>query len=174
MSWQHARAVLDTDGVKPAAKFVLVAIALRAGTDGRAWPSIARISADTGYSRSTVKAAIAALRRTGHLAVIHSPGRPLLMTVTGSAPGPPTGSAPGPTGSDDAQKRVSSRPQKRKEENKKGATTGSTTTWPAVADNGNGTPVVPKPGAHPQDCICGGTGEIHLDYGTFECGGGVL
>jgi hypothetical protein len=146
VSWQHARAVLDLEGVKPTPKFVLIAIALRAGTDGRAWPSIARISADTGYGRSTVRAAIGRLARTGHLEVVHKPGATLMLTLTAPDAGPPTAPDNGATAPANHQNRARYRPLKKDEEIKKGATTGSSAKRPAVAweEKADGTVVVHK------------------------------
>jgi hypothetical protein len=76
VSWQAVKAAYAAGGVDPTARFVLVTLAFRAGTDGRAWPSIARVCADTGYTRRTVTRAIARLVDTGHLRVIHNHGVP--------------------------------------------------------------------------------------------------
>ena len=81
MTWQAARAVLDDAGIKSREKFVLIAIALRAGSDGRAWPSITRVAADTGLSERTVHYALRALVKAKRLTVIHNPGRPSTLTL---------------------------------------------------------------------------------------------
>jgi DNA-binding transcriptional MocR family regulator len=138
MSWQHARTALGVQGLKPHAKFVLVAVALRAGTDGRAWPSLARIAADTGYGRSTISAAIAELAETGHLQVIHTHGRANMMTMTHPDPGWVTRPDPGPTRPDPGRDPSRSWTQKSKRIDHEVATTGSSAERPAVADNGNG------------------------------------
>ena len=75
--------MLDDAGLKSRERFVLVAIALRAGSDGRSWPSVARLSADTGYGRSTVLFALQNLVDTGHLEVIHRAGRSSVLTDPG-------------------------------------------------------------------------------------------
>jgi DNA-binding transcriptional MocR family regulator len=138
MTWQAARAVLDIDDMKPTAKFVLIAIALRAGTDGRAWPSIARLAADTGHSRSTVRFAIKRLARGGWLQVVHNPGSTLTMTLTAPVPGAPTAPDNGAGASSKHQKRAGYRPLKSKEEIKKYAPTDSTAQRSVGADNSNG------------------------------------
>jgi Helix-turn-helix domain len=139
MSWQHARAALDMPGIDPTAKFVLIAVALRAGTDGRAWPSVARICEDTGYGQAAVRAAIKRLAGVGQLEVFHRPGSGWTMALSappGGAVGAPANGAGAPPG---REKRATRWREKRKEEIMKGATTGSSALRPAVADNGNGT-----------------------------------
>ena len=91
MSWQQARSVLDDLWLKPRERLVLVALALRCGSDGRSWPSVARLSADTGYGRSTVLFALQNLVDTGHLEVIHRAGRSSVLTI---ATGPDSGRVP--------------------------------------------------------------------------------
>ena len=81
MTGPELRALLDVQA-RPAAKLVLLAVALRAGSDGRAWPSVARICADTGLSARGVRYALRALAAAGHLDAEHRPGRSLLVTVT--------------------------------------------------------------------------------------------
>jgi DNA-binding transcriptional MocR family regulator len=82
VTWHQARAVLDIEGLPPSETLVLIALALRAGNDGRAWPSIARLCADTRLSDSTVRRAIHALAEAGYLIVRRQPGRGLMLTVT--------------------------------------------------------------------------------------------
>jgi hypothetical protein len=81
VSCPQIRALLDVE-VKPTAKLVLLALALRAGQDGRAWPSIGRLCVDTGLSERAVRYAIQTLAEAGHLSVQHRPGRSLWITVT--------------------------------------------------------------------------------------------
>jgi DNA-binding transcriptional MocR family regulator len=81
VTWREARAVLDDLWLKPRERLVLIALALRTGSDGRSWPSLARLSADTGYARSTVKLALKSLVRSGHLEVIHRQGRSSVLTL---------------------------------------------------------------------------------------------
>ena len=175
MTCPEVRGLLAVE-VKPAAKLVLLAFALRAGADGRAWPSVTRLSGDTGLSPRAVRYAIGTLTDAGYITVERRPGRASIVSVTPAPPArvplqdvhPPlhlTTKTPAPRA-----------PRSSNEGIKEVATTGSTPPVPAVAWNGNGnTPAaVPPPTAHPPECICGGTGEIRLEFGTFECGGGVL
>jgi hypothetical protein len=59
----------------PTAKLVLMMVAYRAGADGRAWPSMATIAADTGLRERAVRHAVHRLAKEGHLEVIHRPGK---------------------------------------------------------------------------------------------------
>jgi hypothetical protein len=138
MSWQAARAVRDLRGIDPTAKLVLVMIALRAGDDGRAWPSVATVVEDTGLSDRGVRLAVKRLRKTGHLVVVHSRGEGWTMTVS-AAPraGPPRHDVPD-TAAPGAKKRGTSYRGKRKGREQEVATPGSSAKRPAVADNGNG------------------------------------
>jgi DNA-binding transcriptional MocR family regulator len=149
VSWQAARAALDLD-IPPSAKFAYIALALRAGKDGRAWPSIARLMADTGYSRATVHRALSRLADDGLIEVVHRHGSSSIRSLGGLTvrPTPITGETPP----------ISLvRPRSSKEVNQEVATTGSTAKRPAVA-NGNGR-------AHPQDCVCEGMGRVLGDDG---------
>lgn len=116
MSWQAARAVLDIDTLNPTAKFVLVVLCLRAGTDGRAWPSLATIGADTGLSERAVRYALRQLQKSGHIDLIHRQGRSSLMSINPgtSCRGTPAPLAPTPAPND--QNPGTSCPQKYKEE----------------------------------------------------------
>jgi hypothetical protein len=76
--------VLDIDGLKPREKLVLLALAARAGTDGRAWPSVPRIAADTGYSERSVQYALRNLVKSKHVNVIHRPGTSSLLMLGGA------------------------------------------------------------------------------------------
>jgi DNA-binding transcriptional MocR family regulator len=144
MSWQAARSVLDLDGMKPTSKFVLMAIALRAGTDGRAWPSIARLCADTGYNQSTTRRAIKQLSRAGLVEVIHSPGKGLVLTLTAPSVHGVTAPFNGAGAPSNDKKRAFSAQQKSKEENMKYAPAVSPAKRTAGADNGNGRAPVDK------------------------------
>jgi hypothetical protein len=55
------------DPISPTQKAVLAYLAFRADDAGRAWPSVARIAADTGMGERTVQTAIRALVETGLL-----------------------------------------------------------------------------------------------------------
>ena len=81
MTWHQARAVLDIEGMVTSQKIVLMALSLRAGNEGRAWPSIARLCADTGLSDRGVRYALDALAEKGYLVVRRQPGRGLNMTL---------------------------------------------------------------------------------------------
>jgi hypothetical protein len=147
----QVRALLDVD-VRPTAKLVLLALGLRAGTDGRAWPSVARLCADTGLSARAVRYAVQSLAEAGHLGVDHRPGRSLIVTVTAA---PLAGVArhvvPVPRHLT-TKSAAPGAPRIKKEELQEVATTGSTAMRPAAAGNtnGNGTGVVihngPAPG----------------------------
>jgi DNA-binding transcriptional MocR family regulator len=95
VSWQAARAALGLD-VPPAAKLVYIALALRAGGDGRAWPSVGRLMADTGYSRATVHRALSRLAGDGLIEVVHRHGSSSIRSVGGLTvrPTPITGETP--------------------------------------------------------------------------------
>jgi Helix-turn-helix domain len=139
MTWQRARAVLDLEGIDPTAKFVLIAVALRAGTDGRAWPSVARVCRDTGLGDRAVRMAIKRLAKAGHLDVLHRPGATLTMTV-GAASGAGPGAAPNAgTAASERENRGTSCREKSKEELHEVAAAGSTAKRPAAASNGKGT-----------------------------------
>ena len=75
MSWQAVKAAYEVDGLDPTARSVLVALAYRTGPNGETWPRIVTLRADTGFSLSTVRAALERLVEAGHVEVIHSPGR---------------------------------------------------------------------------------------------------
>jgi hypothetical protein len=132
VSWQAARDALDID-MNPTCKLVYIALALRAGDDGRAWPSLATTATDTGLDESTVRRALHRLKKAGHIALVHRPGRSSLVSVTpGRTPGvprdlcaPTPGVLPGvprdlcaPTPGSKYKKRGISAPQKSKEEKK--------------------------------------------------------
>jgi hypothetical protein len=82
MTWHQARAVLDIEGMSTSQKIVLMALSLRAGNDGRAWPSIARLCADTGLSDRAARYALHALADAGHLVMHRHPGRGLTVVIT--------------------------------------------------------------------------------------------
>jgi hypothetical protein len=65
------------------AKAVLLAVAYHANRHGRAWPSLATLSCETGLSRSTVQRAIKKLTESGHLQVIHRAGKGVTLTLGG-------------------------------------------------------------------------------------------
>jgi hypothetical protein len=90
MTWHQSRAVLNIKGMPPSQKLVLLALSLRAGYDGQAWPSVPCLCADTGLSNRTVRRALKALAEGGYIAVHHEPGRGLQMTVIHAPPRPPT------------------------------------------------------------------------------------
>lgn len=137
MRWDLIRAARDVEGLAPAAKFVLVMLALRAGDDGRAWPSLARIVADTGYGRSTVSVALTELAEAGHLEVIHRPGHANMVTLTHPESGRVTHPESGPTHPESGRTHPESGPRSKPRRDTRSTTTGSTTPWPVVAGNGN-------------------------------------
>jgi DNA-binding transcriptional MocR family regulator len=137
MSWQQARSVLDDLWLKPRERLVLIALALRCGSDGRSWPSLARLSADTGYGRSTVLFALQNLVASGHLEVIHRAGRSSVLTI---ATGPDSGRVPvqipDPPVQYAAKTRPDTGPRSKEEVDKEVAATGSTALRPIAASNG--------------------------------------
>ncbi|HEY2303910.1 MAG TPA: helix-turn-helix domain-containing protein [Acidimicrobiales bacterium] len=82
MSWQAARAALDVRTINPTAKLVYLALALRAGKDGRAWPSITQLAKDTGLGRSTIRRALGQLAEQELVTVFHRPGSSSIVTAT--------------------------------------------------------------------------------------------
>jgi Helix-turn-helix domain len=100
MSWHHVRAVFDIEGIPPTRKLVLLALARRAGDEGRAWPSIPRLCRDTGLSDRAVRYALKALAETELLTVHRAPGRGLSMHLGAALgavenhPGPAPGAGP--------------------------------------------------------------------------------
>ena len=81
MSLAAIRAAFEVTGVGPTAKFVLIAIANRANSEGRTWPSQAVLAVDTELSRRTVQNAIETLVKAGFVEVIHRNGRPNVYNV---------------------------------------------------------------------------------------------
>jgi hypothetical protein len=159
MSWQAARAVLDIDALNPTAKFVLIVLCLRAGADGRTWPSVATICADTGYADSAVRRALIHLQKSGHIGLIHRSGRSSLVSVDpvlserGTA-FPSTGTAFPRT-----KKRVPSDTQKYKEVKQEVAEPASPALRSGSASNGNG--CAPHELLHDYEWV-------ELDDGTVE------
>ena len=72
MSWRVSRHVWDHTRVTGLTRYVLVALADRANTRGRAWPSLADLVRRTGLCRRTVIKCIAEARRQGELLVEHT------------------------------------------------------------------------------------------------------
>ena len=64
MDWAFQQPILDTP-----AKFVLLTIAKHADENMQSWPSIARLCALTGLSRTTVKRCIKYLQGMGYLII---------------------------------------------------------------------------------------------------------
>ena len=56
----------------PRDRFVLSNLADRANEQSEAWPSVARISSDTGLSERAVQKALRSLREAGHISVVGS------------------------------------------------------------------------------------------------------
>jgi hypothetical protein len=142
VTWRQARSILDIDGLMPREKFVLVALALRAGSDGRAWPSVACLVADTGYSERSVHYALRALVDGGHLNVIHRQGTSAVRTLGGAnIAGVGVQMLHQPL-QKTTKRGANIAPGSVVEELQEVATTGSTAKRPAVAGNGSG----PAPG----------------------------
>lgn len=85
MTWKAVRQVIDLEGVKPTAKLVLLALAVRANTEGRAWPSLTRICADTGLSERAVQDALKSLVADKLIVFESRPGHTSMLTVKGVA-----------------------------------------------------------------------------------------
>jgi DNA-binding transcriptional regulator YhcF (GntR family) len=141
VSCPQIRALLDVEA-RPAAKLVLLALALRAGSDGRAWPSVGRLCADTGLSNASVRRALQSLAQAGHLGVDHRPGRSLLVTVTALNLSGVVRSNRAVPRSKSTKSALTVSGRSKKEVIQEVATTVSTAMRPAVASNGNG----PAPG----------------------------
>ena len=139
MTWKAVREVIDMDGVKPTAKLVLLVLAVRANTEGQAWPSVGRLSADTGLSESSVQRALRSLAEDGFITIEERPGRASVLTVRGVIE-TPLGVSERREGVSERHPGVSERhPEVVKErDRKKTAGPGSSTTWPSPAQNGNG------------------------------------
>ena len=69
MSWRVSHHIWEHTQVTRLVRYVLLAIADRANTEGRAWPSLADLVRRTGLCRRTVIKCIAEARRQGELVV---------------------------------------------------------------------------------------------------------
>lgn len=69
MSFAHVRHALNLKAAKGTARAVLIALADYADEAGTAWPSIATLAADSGFSRTTVKDALRTLRENGLITI---------------------------------------------------------------------------------------------------------
>ena len=121
---------------RPAAKLVLLSLADRVGEGNVAWPSVARISRDTGLDRKTIMSCILHLEQIGLVSAEKKPGvvtaykllgvpsrhgdetELLPVPKTGQVPVPETGSVPKTVqvpelGQDQCQKRDTHQSQKR-------------------------------------------------------------
>jgi hypothetical protein len=65
MSLDAMRWAFQQKGLRSSVKFVLVALAERAGEDHECWPSLDRIQSDTNLNRHTIVAAIQELEKVG-------------------------------------------------------------------------------------------------------------
>lgn len=135
MSCPQIRALLDVQA-KSNAKHVLLALALRAGSDGRAWPSITRLCVDTGLSNASVRRALQSLAQHGHIGVDHRPGRSLMVTVTALTLSGPVRSVTARPRSISTKSALNNGGRSKKEELQEVATSGSSAERPAVAGNG--------------------------------------
>jgi hypothetical protein len=137
MSWQAVKAAFELPAdVDPTARFVAVALAFRAGADGRAWPSIACLCADTGYGRAAVQRALLRLAKGKHVGVIHKNGTSSTYTLTGISASPPTGISARPTGISESKKRHPSEARNSKGTDQEQAPSDPAAQRPAVASNG--------------------------------------
>ena len=76
--------MIDLEGVKPTAKLVLLALAIRANTEGRAWPSVKRICMDTGLSERGVQYALKSLVEDGYIVMDGRHGQASMLTIKGA------------------------------------------------------------------------------------------
>jgi hypothetical protein len=72
MSWRVSRHIWEHTQVTGLPRYVLLAIADRANSRGRAWPSLADLVRRTGLCRRTVVKCITEARRHGELLVEHT------------------------------------------------------------------------------------------------------
>lgn len=98
MTWKAVRQVIDLEGVKPTAKLVLLALAVRCNPEGRAWPSVKRICVDTGLSERAVQYALRSLVADGHIAVEERDGKPAMLTIRGAVDKSEGGAGDAPQG----------------------------------------------------------------------------
>lgn len=76
--------MIDLEGVKPTAKLVLLALAIRANTEGRAWPSVKRICMDTGLSERAVQTALQSLVKDKFITMDGRSGHTSMLTIKGA------------------------------------------------------------------------------------------
>lgn len=142
MSWQAVRAAFEVEGLPWVDKLVLVSLAYRAGADGRAWPSIARIVADTRLSERAVYYALRRLQDGGHLRVIPKLGTSSNYFVTPAPGAPPPLHQVHPPLHQVHPTPAPGAPRSSKGTDQEHATTGLPPLAPAVAETNNGGPPV--------------------------------
>lgn len=70
MSWLTMRAILDMEAeLSGTEKLLLLVLRIRAGDNGRCWPSQSRLARDTGLTERTIQAATAKLKLRGLIEV---------------------------------------------------------------------------------------------------------
>ena len=69
--------------ITPTQKLILLALADRADENNRCWPSISRLTTDTGFDRKAIYRAIEALAAKGLLASHKDAGKPNIYTLQG-------------------------------------------------------------------------------------------
>src|SRR6516165_3995388 len=83
MSWRAIDIAYQTrEGLTPAETAVYYAYAYHTNRDGKAWPSVARLCQDTGYSHWTVRKAITSLEEKGRIKVQRLRGTSLTVHLT--------------------------------------------------------------------------------------------
>ena len=154
--------MIDMENVKPTAKLVLLALAVRCNTEGRAWPSVKRICMDTGLSDRAVRTALQALAKDGYITLDSRPGHTAMLTVNGSAdpvenpddPGTSCRPDPGTSAYDPGTRCRTPRHEVptevvKEREKKEVRAAGTSPPAPAGNQNGNGNGNGNGPSAHP-------------------------
>ena len=97
MTAHHIGTVFAIEDMPTPRKIVLLALVWRARDHGRAWPSVRRLTLDTGLSDRAVRYALQALAQDGYITVQRTPGRGLTMHLGAAlGAGPPRHDMPRP------------------------------------------------------------------------------
>jgi hypothetical protein len=76
MSWELVLRARDWPDLNPPGRLVGMVVASHANRDGRAWPSLDTVAAETGHHRRTVIRAVVELEKRGLFTVLRHTGRP--------------------------------------------------------------------------------------------------
>lgn len=98
LSIRIIEAVFDLSLDSSTDKLVLLALAKFASDQGDCWPSVATLVRVTELSERTVHNAIARLKQSGHIEVIHMPRQSNVFVIHNPAPPAPRGAARAPVG----------------------------------------------------------------------------